>query len=153
MALAALMLLSAASSTKAMSLVIEDFRPSIQLDCIDIVDQSFSLTFIHSVSLTPVRDQYRIIGGDDNDHRIMQTEERFIAHGQGLPSMENEPDAIEFEHQDGQFILHLKRPIDKLIVRTDSRFKNRLQTGKTTIDLNQWPNSGLWIYPVSQCQK
>lgn len=153
MALAALMLLSAASPAKAISLVIEDFRPSIRLDCIDLVDPSFSLTFIHSVSLTPVLDRYRIIEEGDNGYEILQTEERFIAHGQGLPSMENEPDVIGFEHRDGQFMLHLKRPIDKLIVRTDSRFKNRLHTGKEVINLNQWPDTGLWIYPVHQCQK
>jgi hypothetical protein len=143
-------LLAVSSSGQAVGLKIIDYRGQQTLGCVNLVDQSFSLSFIHSVSLTPVIDEYHLLNTDSN-YRILQTAERFFAHGQGLPSLVDEPDAIAFEHTDGQFILKLKRNIDNLIVRTDSRFKNRLHTGSITIDLNQWPDNGLKIYPVEHC--
>ncbi len=141
-----------APGVQATSLLIEDYRKNTRLGCVALVDQKFALSFIHSVSLTPVHDQYRVLNSGSGGYRILQTEERFIAHGQGLPSMTNEPDAVAFEHRNGQFILRLKRPINDLIVRTDSRFKNRLHTGQATINLNQWSDTGLRIQPVDHCQ-
>ena len=65
--------------------------------------------------------------------------------------MSGEPDAIAFEHKAGEFILHMERPITDLLVRTDARFKNRLHTDNTTLNLNQWPDTGLRIKPISHC--
>ncbi len=152
MPLGAVAVVAIASSVQASSLRIEDYRSDTVLGCVTLVDQTFSLSFIHSVSLTPVHDQYRLLNDGSGGQRILQTEERFIAHGQGLPSMANEPNMLAFEHRNGQFIVRLKRPINDLIVRTDSRFNNRLHTGQTTINLNQWPDSGLRIQPVDHCQ-
>ena len=145
--------LLAASQAGAVSLQISDYRAEKPLACIPLTDARFSLSFIHSVSLTPVEDLYQIETDAQAAYRIVQTAERFIAHGQGLPSMEGEPDAIAFEHHDGEFLLRMQRPIDDLLVRTDQRFKNRLHTGTTTIDLNQWPDTGLRIAPRSHCKK
>ncbi|MBL4613851.1 MAG: DUF1850 domain-containing protein [Magnetovibrio sp.] len=142
----------AALSVQAAALRIDESRSDVRLACVELVDLKFALSFIHSVSLTPVHDQYRLLNDDQGGYRILQTEERFYAHGQGLPSMYGEPDAIAFEHRNGQFILRLKRPINNLIVRTDSRYKNRLHTGQITINLNQWPDTGLRIYPTDRCE-
>lgn len=143
--------LLAAAHTQALSLSVEAYRTEKTLACLVLKADTFTLSFIHSVSLTPVFDDYRIDKISRNTYRIVQTQERFIAHGQGLPSMEGEPDATAFIHRNGKFILKLQRPINDLIVRTDSRFKNRLHTGSLIFNLNQWADTGLRITPVNRC--
>ncbi|MBU2953530.1 DUF1850 domain-containing protein [Marinobacter sp. F3R08] len=145
--------LSSAGHLQADGLEISQYREGRLLTCVPVTDGMFELSFIHSVSLTPVTDFYRLITSPVGDLTISQTAEVFIAHGQGLPSLVNEPDALSFEHRNGQFILKMDRKIGRLVVRTDQRFKNRLHTGNSTINLNQWPDSGLLFTPVSNCQQ
>lgn len=128
-------------------------RDSRVLTCLPVEHERFELSFIHSVSLTPVTDYYRLIEAEDGRLSIKQTAETFIAHGQGLPSLVDEPDALSFENDNGQFVLKMDRDIGRLIVRTDKRFRNRLRTGNTTLNLNQWPDAGLRILPVSNCHQ
>ncbi len=104
-------------------------------------EQTFSLSFIHSVSRTPVTDVYEIRAG-----KIIQTKEIFKAHGAGLPSNTEEPDAISWETTKDTFILHMERLIPKLVVRTDKVYKNRLILTSRIIDLNQWADQPLFIY-------
>ena len=103
-------------------------------------ENGFSLTFIHSVSLTRVVDCY-----DIRDGRIVQTAEYFSAHGAGLPSQADEPGGIAWEEQGGQFVFRMERPIPKLVVRTDRRYENRLHIGPTTVNLNQWEDQALLV--------
>ena len=107
-------------------------------------DQTFTLSFIHSVSLTRVKDIYQIRGG-----KILQTQEIFQAHGAGLPTSPEEPFATAFEKTKEGFVLHMERPIKTLVVRTDKRYENRLSLAGITVDLNQWEDQGLLIqfYP------
>ncbi|MCG8568434.1 MAG: DUF1850 domain-containing protein [Desulfobacterales bacterium] len=102
----------------------------------------FTLSFIHSVSLTRVVDFYEIRGG-----RILQTKEVFQAHGAGLPTSPEEPGGTAFVKTEEGFVLHMERPIHPLVVRTDKRYENRLSLGGRTIDLNQWKDQALLIYP------
>ena len=101
-------------------------------------DGGFSLSFIHSVSQTPVRDHYQAIDG-----RIIQTAETFQAHGAGLPSGVDEPGATGWEHHDGRFIIRMQRPIPGLVVRTDRNYRNRLHIGGQEINLNVWDDQAL----------
>ena len=101
-------------------------------------DGVFSLSFIHSVSQTPVRDDYQAI-----DWRIIQTAETFQAHGAGLPSGVDEPGATGWEHHDGRFIIRMQRPIPGLVVRTDRNYNNRLHIGGQEINLNVWDDQAL----------
>ena len=103
-------------------------------------EKGFSLTFIHSVSLTEVVDCYDIRGG-----RIVQTAEYFSAHGAGLPSQADEPGGIAWEKQGDRFVLRMERPIPKLVVRTDRRYENRLHIGGKTVNLNQWEDQALLV--------
>ncbi|MFV8570698.1 DUF1850 domain-containing protein [Marinobacter sp. SBS5] len=141
-----------AGNLQAAGLEISHYREGRLLACISVADKEFELSFIHSVSLTPVKDYYRLVEPATGGLTINQTAEVFIAHGQGLPSLVNEPDAKSFKHRNGQFILEMDRDIGQLIVRTDRRFKNRLHTGNKNINLNQWPDGGLLISPVFNCQ-
>lgn len=104
-------------------------------------EDAFSLSFIHSVSETPVRDCYNIRGAE-----IVQTRGYFRAHGAGLPSHPNEPGGLSWEKKGNEFVLHMKRPIPKLVVRTDRNYQNRLFIGKRIINLNQWEDQALLIY-------
>ena len=103
-------------------------------------DGVFSLSFIHSVSHTPVRDHYQAI-----DCRIVQTAETFQAHGAGLPSGADEPGATGWEHHNGHFIIRMQRPILGLIVRTDRNYCNRLHIGDREINLNAWEDQALQV--------
>lgn len=146
--------LALASNLGAAGIEVSQHREGRLLTCVPVVDRKFELSFIHSVSLTPVTDYYRLTESRAGGLKIKQTAEVFLAHGQGLPSLVNEPDATSFELRNGQFILEMDRDIGRLIVRTDKRYKNRLHTGNSTIiNLNQWPDSGLLIAPVSNCQQ
>lgn len=106
----------------------------------------FALSFIHSVSGTPVRDDYRVHNG-----KVLQVSETFEAHGAGLPSGVWETNATGWEHRDGKFILRLQRPIGRLVVRTDRRYKNRLHLAGTVINLNQWEDQALEL-KIESCR-
>lgn len=107
-------------------------------------DNRFALSFIHSVSLTPVRDEYVL----EPDGAIRQTAEIFVAHGQGLPSAADEPGGLAWEHKDGRFRLTMDRPIPRLVVRTNARYENRLYAAGHTVDLNQWDDQALDLRPT-----
>ncbi len=103
----------------------------------------FTLSFIHSVSLTRVVDYYEIRSG-----QILQTRELFQTHGAGLPTSPEEPGCTAFVKTRDGFVLEMERPIRQLVVRTDKRYENRLSQGGLTIDLNQWEDQALLILPV-----
>lgn len=101
-------------------------------------DGFFSLSFIHSVSQTPVRDDYRI-----EKDRIVQVAATFQTHEAGLPSLEHEADALGWEWRQGQFLLHMHRQIPHLVMRTNRQYRNRLHIEDRAIDLNQWDDQAL----------
>lgn len=107
------------------------------------MDGRFSLSFIHSVSGTRVVDLYQARGG-----RIVQTAERFMTHGAGLPSHPDEPGGLTWEKDGDEFVLTMERPIPKLVVRTDKNYDNRLTAGRTTLNLNQWEDQALLLQSV-----
>jgi len=107
-------------------------------------DKTFSLSFIHSVSKTRVTDVYEI-----RDGRIIQTKELFKDHGAGLPSSPTEPGGLFWEKTREWFILHMERPIPRLVVRTDALYENRLTLASGVIDLNQWNDQALLLYVES----
>ncbi len=101
----------------------------------------FALSFIHSVTMTPVRDNYEITP----DGSICQISEVFESHCAGLPYSDEETGATRWEQKEGKFILHMERNIPKLVVRTDKRYRNRLHIQDQVIDLNQWEDQALFI--------
>ncbi len=123
----------------------QDGRP---LDCIPSVT-AFALGFIHSVSMTPVRDDYRL-----RDGRITQVGETFQAHGAGLPSgLDEAPDALAWT-QDGEgFHLTLDRAIEDLVVRVDPDYGNALQVDGQSIDLSRWGRMAIRLRPVPDCDR
>lgn len=101
-------------------------------------DGGFSLSFIHSVSQTPVRDDYQTI-----DFRIIQTAETFQTHGAGLPSGSDETGLTGWAHHGGRFVIRMQRPIPRLVVQTDRNYRNRLHIDGKEINLNEWDDQAL----------
>ena len=119
----------------------ESLDMSLAINSFQINTRKFALSFIHSVTMTPVRDNYEMTP----DGGICQTSEIFESHCAGLPYSDQETGATRWEQKDGKFILHMKRDIPKLVVRTDKRYRNRLHIQDQVIDLNQWEDQALLI--------
>lgn len=101
---------------------------------VEIPTQAFTLSWRHSVSLTPVEADYII----EPDGRIVQTEERFVAHGPGMAY-----DGEGWSEREGEMVLPLHRPVPRLILRTAPDHENRLIVGDQTINLTRWPATPL----------
>ncbi len=143
----------------ALCLQISHFHSQKPLGRWALESPHFALSFVHSVSQTPVVDFYRL-QKKNNTLQITQVAERFEHHGAGLPSHVDE--GSHWIHQNGYFWLTMQRPIAQLIVRTDKDYNNRLHLDKQVyqlnadedersvgIDLNQWPDAALWIQPIT----
>lgn len=125
---------SAAHACEAGMLELVDLRGATVLAVFD--GPGFTLNWRHSVTLTPVRAEYRLVAG----RGIVQTAERFAAHGPGMAH-----EGAGWRIEDGQMVLDLDRDIDRLILRTAPDHENRLQTTAAEIDLTQWPATPLEI--------
>ena len=106
---------------------------------------TFRLSFIHSVSKTPVVDVYRI-----EDGQILQTSEIFEAHGAGLPSIANDMDATGWRHEDGHFILDMHRLTGPIPLRIQAQFKNTLHTAGSDLPLADLGHSALTLAPCDE---
>jgi hypothetical protein len=108
----------------------------------------FTLSSVHSVTLTPVHARYRISASGT----LTQVEERFMEHGPGLGHTER-----ALRADDGAHVVAMQRPIERLILRAHPRWSNQLVTegaGAThgqTIDLTRWPDQPLQLQPIG-CQ-
>lgn len=71
--------------------------------------QQFALSFIHSVSETPVVDYYQV----SDNQKIIQTTERFEHHGAGLPS--NISEGIDWEKEMAIFGYQCNAPLTSLL--------------------------------------
>lgn len=108
-------------------------------------DRTFDLSFIHSVSRTPVIDSYRL-----EDGQILQTREVFVAHGAGLPSIANDMDATGWRHEDGRFILDLNRLTGPIPLRIQAEFKNTLTIDGADLFLADLGHPALTLAPCDE---
>ena len=107
-------------------------------------DGTFSLSFIHSVSKTPVIDRYLL-----RDGVIVQTAEIFHAHGAGLPSIANDLDATGWRHENGSFILDMERLTGPIHLRVQAAYKNTLHNGSTDLPLASLGASVITLAPCT----
>ncbi|MFV0359360.1 DUF1850 domain-containing protein [Tropicimonas sp.] len=105
----------------------------------------FALSFIHSVSKTPVTDLYRLTDG-----RIVQIAEIFEAHGAGLPSVAAEVGATGWRHENGRFILDLARPTGPIALRIQAEYANTLHVAGSALPLARL---GLPALTLAPCPK
>ncbi|MBE3636766.1 DUF1850 domain-containing protein [Mangrovicoccus algicola] len=106
---------------------------------------TFELSFIHSVSRTPVTDAYRVERGE-----IVQTRETFMAHGAGLPSIANDIDATGWRHEDGHFILDMHRRTGPIPLRIQAQYENTLHIAGTDLPLADLGHSALTLAPCDE---
>ncbi|WP_071797163.1 DUF1850 domain-containing protein [Natronohydrobacter thiooxidans] len=99
----------------------------------------FALAWRHSVTLTEVRADYRLMPG----RGIVQTAERFAAHGPGMAH-----EGAGWRSENGLMLVELDRDIDRLILRAAPEHENRLLAAADVIDLTQWPAIPLEIRAV-----
>jgi hypothetical protein len=120
-------------------LCVDSFPRGTQHAAFDLPDDNrFSLSFIHSVSITPVTDHYSVEGD-----AILQTSEVFMAHGAGLPSFSGDVGATGWHHENGEFTFEMHRPIGTMIVRVQAEYQNILHIGSRKIRLADWGDGAL----------
>jgi hypothetical protein len=103
----------------------------------------FVLIWRHSVTLTPVQAEYLLMP----DGQIIQTAERFEAHGPGVAH-----DGAGWRSEAGKMVIDLHRPIPRLILRSAPQYENRLIAGDAILDLTKWPAIPLEIR-VAECKE
>jgi hypothetical protein len=109
----------------------EPGAPALALIALDDRAPAFRITYIHSVTHTPVEERY-VVDGD----RIVETEIRFVEHGPGLPT---EADAGgTFEHRDGAFVVRGRREFERIVMRVDAAQTPSLSTAARSVDLARW---------------
>lgn len=105
---------------------------------------SFTLAYTHSVSLRPVESRYRVQG-----NAIVQVAEVFDEHGPGMSTQPGPGERLEMQ-RDGsgsRFVLHMARPIDRLVVRLHERPAFRLTAGERTLALDRWRTRSVELRP------
>jgi len=96
----------------------------------------FTVTYVHSVTLTPVEERYRIDGST-----MVETVIRFEQHGPGLPT---EADAGEqWTRRDGRFEVTMNRRFERIVMRVHAAQKPMLGIGPRNVDLAQWGNRAI----------
>jgi len=97
---------------------------------------TFAATYVHSVTRTPVDEQYRVDGDT-----IVETEIRFDQHGPGLPT---EADAgAQWTRRDGRYVVTMDRRFDRIVMRVHAEQKPTLVVGDRATDLAQWGNRAI----------
>jgi len=101
-------------------------------------DPAFTVTYVHSVTRTPVVERYRADGDT-----IVETEIRFVQHGPGLPT---EADAGgTFTRRDGEFVVSMQRRFAAIVMRVHADQTPRLAAGGRSEDLAAWGNRALAV--------
>ena len=101
-------------------------------------DPAFTVTYVHSVTRTPVVERYRADGDT-----IVETEIRFVQHGPGLPT---EADVGgTFTRRDGEFVVSMQRRFAAIVMRVHADQAPRLATGGRSDDLAAWGNRALAV--------
>lgn len=99
-----------------------------------------TIRYLHSVTLTPVVEVYRVGNGE-----LLQIEIRFSEHGPGLPTQADAGADAAFTRENGQFVVRLARSFHGISARVDPAQQPRLTVGAESIDLAQWGTGSLHI--------
>jgi hypothetical protein len=101
-------------------------------------EPTFTVTYVHSVTRTPVVERYRADGDT-----IVETEIRFAQHGPGLPT-EADADGT-FTRRDGEFVVSMQRRFAVILMRVHADQAPRLAAGGRSDDLGAWGNRALAV--------
>jgi hypothetical protein len=104
-------------------------------------DRGFAITYVHSVTRTPVVETYRVDAG-----ALVQTSIRFEQHGPGLPTAPGPGE--RWERRDGRFVVTMQRPLGDIRMRVHADQAPTLDAGGTPIPLSRWGNRALGLAPA-----
>ena len=93
----------------------------------------FTISYVHSVTRTPVVERYRL-----DDAAIVQVSIRFEQHGPGLPT---EADAGgRWRREDGAYVVSMERRLDSIAMRVHADQQPRLAVDgdPREVNLAQW---------------
>ena len=100
-------------------------------------DPVFTITYVHSVTRTPVVERYRADGAT-----VVQTEIRFVQHGPGLPTEADAGGA--YAQRDGQIVVSMQRSFDVVVMRVHADQAPRLAASAwDPTDLAAWGNRAI----------
>jgi len=133
-ALAAAFAVFATTAAGASCLAVVAARDAAPLAFVDA--EAFTVSYVHSVTRTPVFERYRIERG-----AIVQTEMRFREHGPGLPT---EADAgYAFRRTPDGFVVTMRRRFEAVTMRVHADQSPALAADGRTLDLAAWGNRAI----------
>lgn len=97
---------------------------------------AFTLTYVHSVTRTPVVEHYRLDAGT-----IVQSAIEFEQHGPGLPTQADP--GQHFERRAGGFVVTMQRRFDVIVMRVHADQQPRLDVAQRHYDLAAWGNRAI----------
>jgi len=131
----------AGAETSGLNLCIYDKYSNIELARYPLTqDNRFKLSFIHSVSLTPVTDIYLA-----RPFEIHQISEEFESHGAGLPSFAGDVGATGWQQRNGKFIIEMNRTFSRIQLRVQREYRNTLHIAEQDIILADYDASLIGI--------
>ncbi len=98
----------------------------------------FSITYMHSVTRTPVEERYRLDGA-----AIVETQMTFSQHGPGLPTAADAGSAMRVV--DGRFVVTMARHFDTIVMRVHADQTPQLFAAGRATDLAAWGNRALML--------
>jgi hypothetical protein len=129
---------AAHSVTAASCLVLASHPDGKALAQVEAARGSFTISYVHSVTRTPVVEHYRVDGAT-----IVETELRFEQHGPGLPT---EADAGgTWREEGGRFVVTMNRRFPAIAMRVHADQSPRLAVDgdRRAVNLAQWGNRAL----------
>lgn len=99
---------------------------------------TFTVTWEHSVTRTPVVESYHVDG-----NAIVQTQIRFAQHGPGLPTQADAGGT--FERRDGQFVMTMARRFPVIVMRVHADQHPQLAAGAVRVNLAEWGNRAIAV--------
>jgi hypothetical protein len=102
----------------------------------------FAITYIHSVTRTPVEERYRVDGA-----AIVETQIAFSQHGPGLPTAADAGSTMRMV--DGRIVVTMARSFDAIVMRVHADQSPQLQAAGRATDLAAWGNRALLLRAVA----
>jgi len=134
--------LAAAVAGEAACVAIAEHPEGRTLARIAVSERGFTISYLHSVTRTPVDERYRVRGAE-----IVQEAIAFSEHGPGLPTVADADG--RFEQRDGRMTMTMQRRMPSMVMRVHADQAPRLVANERALDLAAWGNRSLAVTPVA----
>jgi hypothetical protein len=133
----------AATPAPGLCLVVAEVAGGTALEVVplDVDKPVFNITYVHSVTRTPVTETYRV-----DDDGITQTSISFTVPGSGLPT-EGTP-GEKWERRDGRTVVTMARPLAGIRMRVDPAQQPALYAAGKSYALAQWSGRSIALGAV-----